>query len=554
MAEDYLAKVKAKEEEQGDLIKRWDDDKKLQYLEKYVMRDKDDKVVPNIINVTLPDTAIFSANVVSALGKASQQGVVESDDKKLDTTYIEEFHDAGFASANARLKKMGRPELNPFFDEQVCLRGRGAARCLFRMGDEGILIPDIMPWDTRYVTYDIGEEGIEWAAYKTKRTKGMIEAEYGVIIEEKTAEVVDVWHKEGNEVWIAGKKEFEQGHDYGFTPIVYVVVPLGSMLADEDALAHQGESIFFLIRDVVPELNRLVSMAQTTNMQAVIGALQYESDVGARAEPPTHEDVTAPASVTSVDKGGGLKPVPIQDLQRAFDRVNATIETRLQRGSLSSIDLGTLQFQLSAVALVEIGEGRDQVFLPRLQAKALLNQGLADMFTEQVIQIGGNVELGTPEHKRTFQVGKLEGEYETSYKYFVKSPKIDIARYSVAAAAGDLVSRKTKMADILQLEDPAGEESRLRYEEAERLSPAIKLNRTIESLIEEGKEFEAELLSTEMGVSLQAMLAGEVGQLPKPEEAEKPTPMMPMFSRGGRGEQLRREAEPPTEPVEEETE
>jgi len=334
-------------------------------------------------------------------------------------------------------------------------------------------------------------------------------------------------------------------------------VPLGSMLADEDSLPHQGESIFFLIRDLIPELNRLVSMAQTVNLQAVKGAMQYESEIGARLAKdavPDHDEVTAPGSMTPVDKGGGFKPIPIQDLQRAFDRVNAIIETRLQRGSLSSIDLGTLQFQLSAVALVEIGEGRDQVFLPRLQAKALLKEGLADMLTEQVVQIGGSVELGTRGHKRTFQTSKLQGEFETTYKYFVKSPKIDIARYSVAAAAGDLVSRKTKMADILQLEDPDGEESRLRYEEAERLSPAIKLNRIIESLIEEGKEFEAELLSAEMGVSLQAMLAGEVGQLPKPEEAEKPTPILPMFTRGGRGEQLRREAEPPTEPVEEEAE
>ena len=47
-------------------------------------------------------------------------------------------------------------------------------------------------------------------------------------------------------------------------------------------------------------------------------------------------------------------------------------------------------------------------------------------------------------------------------------------------------------------------------------------------------EFEAELMSAEMGINLQQMLAGDTKQIPKPEEAEKPEPLVPLFG-GGRG-------------------
>ena len=76
----------------------------------------------------------------------------------------------------------------------------------------------------------------------------------------------------------------------------------------------------------------------------------------------------------------------------------------------------------------------------------------------------------------------------------------------------------------------------LRWEEAEVLSPAIKINRTINSLLDEDDEdatFEAELLSAEMGMTLKQMQAGDVKQLPKPEKAQEPKQVAPMFGQGG---------------------
>lgn len=528
---DYRKVVKQKEEEQGDLTVRMDEDKDLLHLKEYAMMDAKGKAVPDIVNVTLNRPAVFAANVISALGSTTEQRTVETEDKNLDTDYIEDFQKAAMRSANDRLQLQGRLHINPFFDEQSCIRGRGCARVLFRIGEEGLLIPDITPWDTRYVTYEMGEAGLKWAAYKTKRTKDMIEAEYEYVIEGKTADVIDVWDMEHNEVWIGGEIVFQQPHPYGFTPVVYQIVPLGSMLADEDSLAHQGESIFFLIRHVIPELNRLVSIMQTLNLKSVKPPMVVKVKGSKKVEDP--DALTAMATATSVEPDEKIEPINFGDAQRSAQLAYGMLDKAMQEGSLSSFDLGTFTQPMSAIALIEIGEGRDQIFLPRLRTKAWLNEALTEMFTQQVIMLGGTIELGTRGQKRQFQVSKLDGEYETTYQYFVKSPKIDAGRYSLAAAAGNLISERTKRETILQLEDPEGEERQLKYEEAELLSPAIKINRTIEALVEMGKSFEAELMSAEMGVNLEQMLSGETTQEVKPQKEKEPTQVAPMFSGGG---------------------
>jgi len=485
----------------------------------YVLQDVNKKTVPNAISMTLNDPAVFAANVESSLGNASEQVVVESEDKNLDTAYIEDVVRASFASANSRLIRSDKFPLNPFFDQQMCRRGRGAALCLFRLGKDKQLVTDIFPWDARYVYTKMGKDGKEWSAYETFRTKELLRAEYpkAEITGEDTdiAKVWDIYDREKNEIWVDENQVFEQKHSYGYVPVVTQLVPMGSMLADSDSLPHQGESIFFLIRDLIPELNRLVSIIQSLNMKALDNALLWKTKEGVEGVPP--KDLRKPGTTHPADIGGGAEPVNYGELKRSAWLLHSMIETRIQRGSLSNFELGTFTQPMSAVALIEIGEGRDQVFLPRLSARGLLNQQLAEMLIDQVIMTGvTSVEIGSMGHKRTFDVRKLKGEYEIAFKYFIKSPKIDVARFSMAGAAGHLIPDKAKRRDILQREDPEEDERQLRWEEAERISPAIKMNRTILSLLEMAKrgdkhaEFEAELLSAEMGVNIKQMLAGDV--------------------------------------------
>lgn len=553
---DYKKLIKDKKAEA--IYTRMDADKALLYLDKYQMKDRFGKPIPSIINITLNDCAVFYANVFSSLNKASQQAVVETEDKNIDTSYIEDFQKATLSSANARLRKQGRFQLNPVFDEQNCIRGRSAFRCLVRM-DGDILIPDIIPLDTRFFYYGYDEDGLAWGAYETTRSKEAIIKQYPKAkISGKDAVVIDLYDREANITWVGEEKVREDKNLLGYVPYGIQTVPLGSMLQDADSAEHQGESIFFLIRDIIPELNRLVSILQTINVDIIAGARLWRSEAGAEAGDeavPSHEDLTAPGAVTATDIGGGAEPVPIAEVKRSAMMLHSMMETRMQRGSLSSIDLGTLAFPLSAVALVEIGEGRDDVFLPRLSNKAALNQDLAEMFTKQVIALGvPTVELGTPGHKRKFEVSKLKGEYETTYKYFTKSPKIDIARYSVATAAERYLDEDSILRDVLQLEDPDGTKQKRYYDMAAKISPAIMKDRVIRALLEQDEDYEAELLSMEMGLDLDRIKAGELPQPPGPgvPGAEAPPmPTIPLMAPGGGKTSAKKAAEMKATPREE---
>ena len=545
---DYLKKVKDKEEERRELIKRYKSDSDLLYLVKYVMRSPDGKnVVPNIVNVTLNIPGRFANDVISKLGSAKEQSIVETEDKNLDTTYIENFRKAAFASANARLKLQGRFELNPWFDFHSCIRGRTDALCLFRMVN-GVLIPDITPWDDRYVTYDVGANGLDWAGNKNIRLKGDIEAQwseelkkYNVTVTGKEGEVLNVWSTEHNEVWITGKKIFEQEHDFGFTPVVIQAVVLGSMLADRDSLVHQGESIFFLIREAVPELNRLVSIMQTLNLTTVKPPKGWASKEGQGVEGPEYEEVMKPGAITPQDIAGGVVDIDFGDAQRSAQLAYSIMREAIQEATAAASDLAVIESPpASGVRAMVAGESRDQLLSPRLGVKALMNQGLADMFTAQVIQIGGSVELGTTGHKKTFQTSKLEGEYEAYYKYTIKSASVDAGRASLYAAVGDTIPKRAKNVEILQREDPDGDDRQLRWEEIERLVPPIKMFRDVRALLEldelgdENALEEAKVATKYMGMTLRQMLAGELPP-PKPEPEREPKQVLSLHGSSGTG-------------------
>ena len=546
----YLDKVKEKEAEFSALYSRMDKDRDLLNLVKYVMKDAGEKnAVPDIVNVTLNIPGRFANDVTAILGTAKEQVIVETEDKNLDTAYIEDFQRAAFASANARLRRQGLWDLNPWFDFHSSVRGGCAARCIFQIVD-GVLVAEIAPWDIRYFTYGVGVEGLGWGAFKTTKTKDDVESqtwakEIEFAISGKEAEVLDVWDTEHNEVWVAGKQVFEQEHSFGFCPVVIQRVTLGSMLADKDSLAHQGESIFFLIREAVPELERLVSIMQTLNLKAVKGPKGWASKEGQTATPPDYEEVMASGSMTAQDIGGGVSDINFGDAQRSAQLAYSIMSEAIREATAAAFDLGVIESPpASGVRAMVAGESRDQLLSPRLGTKAFMNQGLADMFTAQVIQIGktqgvSSVELGTPGHKRTFQVSKLGGAYETHYKYIIKSAAVDAGRASLAAAYGNLIPDRAKRVEILQREDPDGDERQLRWEEAEQISPAIRINRIIRDLLEMAErgdkhaEFEAELLSAEMGVNLKQMLAGEVMQQPKPERTQEPKQVLSLFGGGG---------------------
>ena len=234
--------------------------------------------------------------------------------------------------------------------------------------------------------------------------------------------------------------------------------------------------------------------------------------------------------VAAMQPGDSIEPISYGDAQRSATIVFNMMNAAVDEGTISPADLGAIERPpASGVRALIAGEHINNLLRPRLEAKARLNKQTALMFTKQVIQIGGSVELGAEGHKRTFETSKLKGEYVTTYKYTFKSPSVDAGLVSLSAAYGHLIPDRAKRAEILQREDPDGDEKQLRWEEAERLSPAIKMRRTAKALIEMEEDEEAKLLADEAQVNLEMLLAGDISQQPKPEKKEEPKQVLSLF-------------------------
>jgi len=541
---DWLATIKQREEEEGKLYERMDTDANLLYLKKYTLTDTKGRAVPDIVNVTLNKPAVFSANVFSALGGVKQQVEVMTENKGIDTSYIEEWQKAVFKAANWRLVRRQMPTLDMFADGQFCFRGRHGRRVLCREVD-GEFIPDITPWDGKFLRYGMGENGLVWAAYKTKRQKELVEAEYpGVVCKGRDAEVIDLWTPEFNCVYVDSKAIFEQYNPYGEVPVVIETVTLGygNILIGDNSIEHTGESIFFLIRDIVPQINMLVSILQTLNLKLVKPPQQFASKEGKDATPPEYEDATGMGSITSVDIGGGVVPVSYGDARNAAQMAYNMMEKAIQEGGYTDIDIGNVTQPFSAVALITIGETKDQIYMPRLAAKESLNVQTAQMFTRQALQIGGSLKVGVPGHQDSFNTTLIDGDYTTDYKYFVKSPKTDIARMSVANAASKWYPRKYVLGEVLQVEDVNEVEREWQIQEAELISPNVKKHRVIMALLEEAEKGddnaarEAQIMAMELGVSLELLKKGiftPQGQQPMTPPNVTGESMPPLLGKGG---------------------
>ena len=272
--------------------------------------------------------------------------------------------------------------------------------------------------------------------------------------------------------------------------------PVGSALADKEAVEHRGESIFWADRDIFPELNRSISIFQTINVGSFAGAMQYASMAGTKAKKP-QKPPWGLWSVTPIEIGpyAGYRPIPINDIKNAARLAYAILYTRAQQGGLSAIDYGNLTFPLSAVAITRLTASRDQVFLPRIQAKATFYQQLFKMIIKQYALVGIKARVGQEGWRREYDPKELEGDYQIRFRFFTESKEQEIANYSVANAAKGFLSASTIRRKILQVQDPEAEEERIAVEQAETMDEALFLYNRCSKLIAQDRDIEAKILA-----------------------------------------------------------
>ena len=509
MAETTLQMVGKKEKQFTDLWARMDSDAKLAYGDEYALKGTDGKAIPGVVSVTMNDAAIYLNTVVSLLIAAVWQTAVEGAIPPKQQILIERFAEDCLGEANERLMKM--PEFGggafPFFCNHICLRGRIGARWLF---EEDERLPSLLPIDMRYCSYSIGPRGFVWVAPRFNRSKEDIKEDYGKDISTDEAEVVDYWDAEKNEIWIAKELVDTRPNPLGYPPFVAQVAPAGFMLLDKGYMVHEGESIFFLNRDLYSELNRIVSIDQTLAMKAIMPPYQKPTDQIGGDLPPYPDGI---GKVVEVLKGEEYQLIQKPDINMASRLAHSNIGGAIGRGGVSNIDLGTLQQPSSALYVTTVMEIRNKLLSPRLVALGSFYQQLIRMAIDQYVKLDIGGSIGHQGKRRVYSASQLgnPGDYAITYKLMSKSKTQEVANLTIAVAARGTLPRDAIIRDILLADDPEGMIAKLEDEEAETLAPVIKYFRRALAAIDvadmlqgsdaEAKRMESRML-TEAGLSL----------------------------------------------------
>ena len=531
--------VTTKKAELGPLHKRMDIDKDLYFSKLYEMMRPDlpSTKMDNVINVTFNDATTFGMRAIATLGGAQRQTVVKGRNfPEGKAATIEEFTEDSSYNIDERLVSRGILSLDSFLNEQICIRGHLAGRCISRKvkklidgKEREVFLPDVLPMDSRFFVYEMGVDGMLWGAPFSWRSKASIESEYpetkdkvhGAGVDEGGAEVVDFYNSENNIIYIGGDQRKKQKNPFGYPPFITAQSAAGSMLADKDAYEHRGESIFWANRNLFPELNRTASIFQTLNVGSFAGAVMYESAAGTKAKKPKRPPFGL-YNIVPVEKGMGFKPFPVNDIKAAARLFYAILYTRVQQGGLSAIDYGNLTFPLSAVAIARLTASRDQVFTPRIQAKAEFYQQLFKMIIKQFREAGIESKLGREGFLSEYKPADLEGEYQIKFRFFTESKEQEIANLSTAQAARGLLSEHYIRRNFLKVQDPEAEEEQMAVEQAERLDEVLFLYTRASKLIAQERYLEARILANKLvKILLARQLSGVEPPAPGPGAVEQ---------------------------------
>ena len=561
---DNLQKIKDME---GIFQQRWarmDEDRALYLLENYILLDEKKEKVPDAISVTIPEPRMFAEKVFAIINSAHMQSrVVGKGLSDRETALIENCVDDLFTSVDFRLMQKGSRILKPFVIEQDCIRGTIITQNLLREMPDGTYVPDVIPCDARHTVYEFGSDGLLWVSPKFFRTKAMIESEYPEaknIPSGKSIPVQTYADKEVLETYVAGKKIWEAENTLDYVPYVVVESSTGPMLMDDDYFKYRGESIYAVVRDLYPEINRHASILTTLDMWSFLGPWQYESEMGELAQKPEHP-IRRTRITIPVEKGGGYKRIDTGDIRNASRMLQYLLLSALQRATFSNLEYGTLTMPLSAVAISKMMGTRDAIIVMRLHDMALYLRQTAKMLLRQYVEGGLKSKLGEPGLEREYETKDIDKDFAIFYDFTPTSPEQDIANTAVAQQQRALgLSWRSILTNTLKVQDVAGELEMERREMADKMDIGNVLFDQVYAYRDRGDELDdkkekekfylkAELTLQQLETILKQRAMGQLTGLNMEGQGAGGKPMLPLLGGGGGGK-FRPEGEEETSPDE----
>ncbi len=484
---------------------RMDEDEKLWTGEPFKLTDSDGNDLETVEHVTLNDARVYGERVLAVLNESEE--VIEingqRNGKPLDghqSAVIEDWWHGLMYLANSHLNDILLPDFDTYEWEQNCIRGGMVARILLTQDKNGFDV-DLLPVDRRKCVYGLGKRGISKIAFWDILDKDMCREEYPDYKPQGEAITrFDFWDGLEEIVFLDNKFYEAIPNKLEHPPFVVALCQQGTFLdTSTRALRMRGDSIFSANRDLYPHLNKIASILQSMNMLSLRPPRLMKSESGTKLP---SEPVDRLGTTVAMKVNEDLSRLEQPDIIGAGRFFMATLTGAIQRGSISNIDWGNLQFQLSQVAIATLAGASKQVFTPRLKTMERFKRLLFKEALWQFRTFDMTADIGRTGSKRTYTKADLEGDYTVDFEYLASLPEEIASTYGLASMASRWMDDRSIRKTILKYRDYDDIDEKYLVQTAQKVSRALALFQMAQALDKQGKIDEAKVLLIEVGQTL----------------------------------------------------
>jgi hypothetical protein len=479
-----LDRFKEAQKDRSSLYSRMDEDATALQDPSYTLTDKDGKTLRNAISMCTNELQLFAAYVEASLDRAKESLVIESNDKSVDTGKLEEVGAAIWSQIAQKRRQQGKYPANAVLDQFNCRRGSSAASVAINVvtdetGNEKLDI-EFVPWDPRYSNRIMGENdplqaGREIGMKKDEIDSQPLAVKSGYTCPSPKAKQVEIWTPEDHLFYIDEKEAFSEPNPYGFVPVAFQEVPVGTMLQDNDVGQYTGESILYMVRDLVKERNRILSIINTKSSQSIKPPMQIKT--GGAVENDDYENVTGMGRLTKVDDMNAIHPVMTPDLKESAIVLLNEIKEMLHSSTLKRIAITDIPSGgVSTATLLTIVQNQDALYNSRLYTRGLIKQTILEYIFRMIKALNlSSFNIGSSGGVKTYPLKILEGQYNISYIYANSTAESDSAQLALAQTYKNLqlLPDKILLKDILKRDDWEGDYNEMQRQKLRQYVPVL---------------------------------------------------------------------------------
>ena len=537
-----LAKILVHQNSNDELFERMESDFDLLALTPFEPEEQD------LNAYTSPAPLNYFNKIIDGLSRAQltiqiKQGSEATEDDRRAASLGEQFIFGGLHAIDRRLGNMGEPPLRDQMNFHVAARGWYAVRGLvYTPEGKDQLVFDFMPWDVMHMAWEVGPNGLIWAAYQYEMTASQAKDAYDEEISGETVTVTDYWDTEQNGVII--KDHWGKGltdHNIGHVPVL--VGKVGSMPSiirrdNVETTTHlQGESVWGASRGIYEHKNRYTSWIMDLAKNAVAGSIIHESTSGTK-KLANNPYLTYTEIQLSTSEEERIYPLELPKMPAEFNAVINLVDSDEQQATLPApLAYGGIEGELSGRAIEYLSEATRSQYSPRTEAMARIYTWISEEMIAQFKKKGQRKPAkvsGYTGEGEFFQVTVKPGDVDAGWFVAVSvEPRLprdreqELRSAQIATAdtgSGPIMSMATAREELVHLRDPDAEADKTLVETGERLEP-IQIANIAAALDDRGKPELAEQVRALSAPSP----AGAGGSPPSPSGAEggSPPPLPP---------------------------